>query len=376
MFPLNFRPGRFPAFFSMTAFALSVAGQLNAASRLVYFGNYGAAVAGAEFDAATGRFGPLRPVAALAKASFLARSQDGRFLYAVADAKGGSLNAFTVSADGSLTEINSKPSLGGGPCDIALSPNGRFVAAANYGGGSVVVYKVEADGSLGEQAAFFQHTHASKAHADRQKAPHAHGVTWSPDGRLLLVPDLGGDRVYLYACDAAAGTLKVNPAQSWLEMAPAAGPRHAQFSPDGRHLYVINELDNTLAVAAYDAAAGTLGLIEAVSTLPAGGFAGATKTAEVAVHPDGRTVYASNRGHDSIAVFRRDASSGRLVLRGLTPVPAHPRHFALSADGRWLVAAGMDANEVAVFAVDPTTGDLTANGEKLGGITKPACVRF
>jgi 6-phosphogluconolactonase len=362
--------GRFPLFFAMSTLLHS---PLPAAP--IYLGTYGNAIQSVDFDSASGRFGTLHEVATLARASFLARSPDGRCLYAVGEAKGGVLAAFSIGTDGALTALNSSPSVGDGPCDISVSPDGRLVAAANYSGGSVIVYHRAADGSLGEQAAFFQHTHASNAHADRQKVPHAHGVTWSPDGRLLLVPDLGGDRVYLYARDLATGTLATNPAQPWMETAPASGPRHAQFSPDGRHLYIINELDNTLAVAGYDAVAGTLTLIEAVSTLPTGGFAGATKTAEVVVHPNGRTVYASNRGYDTLALFSRDAVSGKLTPRGHVPMPAHPRHFALSPDAHWLLAAGMDANRVEVFAVSPDTDDLTPTKEHIE-TTKPVCVRF
>jgi 6-phosphogluconolactonase len=364
--PIRF--GRFSAVFIMSA----LLSPLLAAP--VFIGTNTNAIQAADFDPASGRFGPVRAAAALSRASFLARSTDGRFLYSVADNEGGTLHAFAVAADGGLTALNNRTSGGKGPCDIALSPDGKLVAAANYSGGSVIVYSVEADGSLGAQAAFFQHTYASKAHADRQGAAHAHGTTWSPDGRLLLVPDLGGDRVYLYARDAATGRLAPNPAQAWLEMAPAAGPRHAQFSSDGRHLYIINELDNTLAVAAYDDA-GTLKLIDAVSTLPAGGFAGKTTTAEVAVHPNGRTVYGSNRGHDTLAVFARDTATGRLTLTAAVPVPAHPRHFSLSPDARWLLVAGRDADRVDVFAVDAETGALSPTGESLA-TPKPVCVRF
>ncbi len=343
----------------------------------VYFGNYGPAIQMAEFDPATGALGAPRVAnagGAVANASFLAKSADGRFLYAVSESKAGGLHAFAIGADGQLTQLNQASSEGGGPCDIALSPDGKLVAAANYGGGSAIVYRVRADGALGERAGFFQHTHATNVFPGRQKAAHAHGVTWTPDGKVLLVPDLGGDRVYLYAADEA-GAMAVNAAQAWLEMPAGAGPRHAQFSPDGRHLYVVNELGNTVSVAGYDAAAGTFTIIETVRTLPPEGFAGATKTAEIVVHPAGHTVYASNRGFDTLAVFARDAASGRLTAKGHVPVPAHPRHFALSPDARWLISAGMDANRVAVFAVDPATGALTATEHGLE-LRKPVCVRF
>ena len=363
------RFGRISAVLAMTALLSTLSAET------IHLGNYGSAIQAVDFDSKTGHFGTVRPVAPLSKPSFLARSKDGKHLYAVTDNAGGSLNAFAVGADGTLTALNDRTSGGPGPCDIGVSPDGKLVAAANYTGGSVVVYRLAADGSIGEQAAFFQHTYASNAHADRQKAPHAHGITWSPDGRLLMVPDLGGDRVYLYAYDASAGTLSPNPAQAWLEMAPAAGPRHAQFSPDGRHLYIINELDNTLAFAAFDASAGTLKLIGASSTLPAGGFAGFSTTAEVVVHPNGRTVYGSNRGHDTLAVFHRDNDTGRLTLTSNVAVPAHPRHFALSPDARWLLVAGRDADQVEVFAVDAETGALTPTREKIT-TPKPVCVRF
>ena len=345
------------------------------ASQTLFLGNYADAIHAADFDTATGDLGPSRPVTPLAKASFLAKSADQRFLYAVTESVGGALHAFAIGAEAALSPLNSRPSEGAAPCDIALSPNGQLVAAANYSGGSVILYRVQADGGLGEKTAFFQHTYAANAHPDRQKHPHAHGVTWSPDGRLLLVPDLGGDRVYAYRCDPATGALAPNPAQAWLTLPPGSGPRHARFSPDGRHLYIINELSNTLSAAAYDAATGALTLIETVSTLPAEGFSGATTCAELAVHPAGHTVYASNRGHDSLAVFARDHDTGRLTLRCHVSVPANPRHFALSPDARWLLAAGQTANQVVVFKIDATTGALTPTGRTLQ-TPKPICIQF
>lgn len=347
---------------------------MTASAHTLYLGNYADAIHAVDFDSANGRLGPDRVVAPIAHASFLERSADGRFLYAVAEGKPGVLAAFATGAGGALTQLNTRSSEGTGPCDIALSPDGRLIAVANYGGGSVIVHRVAADGSLDEKVAFFQHTHAAGAHPDRQKTPHAHGVTWSPDGRLLLVPDLGGDRVYSYA-RSADDSLAPNPGQPWLTLAPGAGPRHAQFSPDGRHVYVINELDNTVAVVAYDPAGAALSLIETVSTLPAGGFAGFTKTAEIAVRADGRFVYASNRGHDSLALFARDPASGRLTPRGHVAVPANPRHFAMSPDSRWLLSAGQDADAVRIYAIDTESGGLTPVGPDFA-TPKPVCINF
>lgn len=348
---------------------------MTASAQTVYFGNYTEALRAADFDASTGTLAHDRPVAPLKGASFLAKSSDGRHLYAVAESGQGGLFALAIQPDGALAPLNSRPSEGAGPCAIALSPDGRFVAAANYTGGSVIVYSIAADGSLGEKSAFFQHAHADDVFPGRQKAPHAHGVTWSPEGRLLLVPDLGGDRVYVYARDPATGAFQPGPAQPWISMPPGAGPRHAEFSPEGSHLYVINELGNTVSVAAYDPAAATFTDIETVSTLPPEGSPVYSKTAELALTPDGRTLYASNRGHDTLAVFARDPSTGRLSARGHVAVPANPRHFALSPDGRWLLSAGQDTGSVAVFAVDPATGALTPMGEPFA-TPRPVCVRF
>lgn len=347
---------------------------MTAPAQTVFLGTYADSIQASAFDSATGLLGPARAAAPVAKASFLAKSPDGRFLYAVAEGREGVLHAFAIGADDSLTPLNTRSSEGPGACDIAVSPDGLLVAAANYSGGSVIVYALAADGSFGDKVAFFQNTHASQAHPNRQKNPHAHGVTWSPDGRLLLVPDLGGDRVYIYSRDLGANTVTTNLVQPWLELPPASGPRHAQFSPDGKHLYIINELDNTVAVTAFDAAAATLTIIEVVPTLPAD-FTGETKTAEIAVHPAGHTVYASNRGHDSLAVFNRDPATGRLTASGHVSVPKNPRHFALSPDAGWLLSAGQDADLVAVFAVDPSDGSLRPHGEPAAA-PRPVCVRF
>ena len=340
----------------------------------VFLGNYSDSIHAADFDPATGALSGDRAVAPLAKASFLARSGDGRFLYAVAEGEEGSLHAFSVDPAFHLGALNARPTGGAGPCDVALSPDGRLVAVANYSGGSVIVHRVEPDGRLGAKVAFFAHCHASKSVPDRQDAPHAHGVTWAPSGRLLLVPDLGADRVYLYACDPASLALAPNPPQAWLDLPRGSGPRHACFSPDGRHVYIVNELNNTISVAAHDEKAAMLTLVETVAALSAEPTA-PSKAAEIAVHPAGHSVYASVRGVDTLAVFARDAASGRLTLRAHVPTPAKPRHFTLSPDARWLLVAGQGANQVAVFSVDRTSGMLTPTGSTLA-TPKPVCLRF
>jgi 6-phosphogluconolactonase len=346
----------------------------NAAPVPVFFGGNVHGIHVADFDPVSGSLGAARPALALAKASFLAKSADGRFLFAVSEVADGSVHAFAIGPGHELTPLNSRPTEGAGPCAVALSPDGRLLAVANYNGGSVIIFPVGADGQLGERVHFTAHAHAARVVTKRQQKPHAHDVAWSPDGARLLVCDLGGDRVYVYARDPALDTLAPDAAQPWIELPPGTGPRHAAFSPDGRHLYIVNELDNTVALAAQDRAGG-FRLLEKVSTLPPEGFAAGSSTAEIAVHPAGHTVYASNRGADTLAVFSRDAAGGRLTLRASVPVPAVPRHFTLSPDGRWLLAAGQKADLVAVFRVDPATGDLLPHGEPIA-VPKPACVRL
>ncbi len=356
----------------------------------VFFGNYADAIHAADFDPATGALSGDRAVATVPKASFLARSGDGRFLYAVAEGESGTIHAFAVDEASQLVPLNTSSTGGAGPCDVALSPDGRLVAVANYSGGSVSVHRVEPDGRIGEKVAFFAHDHASGTVPDRQEAPHAHGVTWAPGGRLLLVPDLGADRVYLYACDPASLALAPNPPQAWLDLPRGTGPRHACFSPDARHVYIVNELANSVSVAAYNEKAAMLTLVETVSALSADCASTPSKAAEIAVHPSGHSVYASVRGADIVAVFARDADarqairvdassrdaeSGRLAPRAHVPVPAKPRHFALSPDARWLLVAGQAANQVAVFSVDRTSGDLTPANSSFA-TPKPVCLRF
>ncbi|MFH1496277.1 MAG: lactonase family protein [Verrucomicrobiota bacterium] len=330
----------------------------------------------ATFDPATGQLSAPELAAEVGSPSFLAVTPDRRALYAVSEPTK-AVHAYTLdAASGTLTKLNDLPSGGGGPCDVAVDATGRTVAIANYGGGSTVSYRLADDGSLAAQTSLDQHTHASAAHPNRQKAPHAHGVTFSPDNRLLVSPDLGGDRVYLYDHDPVTSAITPRASQPWLELAPASGPRHAQFSPDGRQLYIINELDNTLAVAAVNAATGTLAIVQTLPTLPPD-FTGNSTTAEVAVSANGRNVYGSNRGHDSIAVYARDPADGTLALRQIVPTGGkHPRHFALSPDGGWLLCANMESDDITLFRIDPATGELTPSDQPPVALARPVCLRF
>ena len=354
---------------------------------LVFVGTYTAStpdgskgIYAARFDDATGKLSRLAPVAELPNPSWVTVSRDRRFLYAVsevgvADSTGtpaGLVVAYSIAADGKLTELNRVSSGGADPCHLAIDRTGRTVAVANYTGGSTVSFHVGSDGRLG---AATKDQHAGKGpNAQRQEAAHAHSVDFVADDRLLLSCDLGNDRVYVYRHDPRAGAITAHePAFVGLE--PGAGPRHLAVHPSGRYVYVLTELSSHVAVFAWNATAGTLVQRQSVSTVPVG-TPPSNSTAEIVVHPSGRFVYASNRGHDSIAVFSVDARNGRLTRLANTPTGGStPRNFALDPSGRWLLAANQRSNSIVTFAIDQSKGTLTPSGATLT-VPRPVCVAF
>jgi 6-phosphogluconolactonase len=244
---------------------------------------------------------------------------------------------------------------------------------AHYHSGIVAALPINPDGTLGAPGSVIQHTGHS-VNPKRQEAPHVHSVTLSPDNRFVIVCDLGLDQVFTYALDPATATL--TPATTpFVATAPGAGPRHAAFSTDGQWVFVINELASTLVSYRYDPATGALQPTDTQSTLPAD-FSGESSTAEVRVHPNGRFVYGSNRGHDSIAIFAFDSATGALSPLGHTPTGGkNPRNFAFSPDGKWLVAANQNSDNLRVFHVDSQSGALAAvPGE--ASVPLPVCVLF
>lgn len=359
---------------AMAAFAMPAAAE----SRLVWFGTYtgappqGRGVYVARFDDETGVLGEARLAAELVNPSYLALHPRQPVLYAVsevADADGtptGSVVALAIDpADGSLTRLNHQSSGGPGPCALSVDRSGSVVLAANYGGGSSVCLGVAADGSLrpaaqGSPGGFIQHEGKS-VDPGRQEGPHGHSIDPSADGRFAVVCDLGIDKVLVHALDSAGATIRPHSAAA---VAPGAGPRHFAFHPDGKHGYCINELDLTVTALDWNPAEGTLTPFQTISTLPPDvtdrtGFS----TAEIAVHPSGRFLYGSNRGHDSIAVYSIAEETGRLEFLGTEPIRGRtPRSFAIDPSGRWLLAAGQDSHGVSVFAIDRQTGRLSFKG--------------
>ena len=331
-------------------------------------------------DPATGALEAPVLAGAATNPSFVAIHPSRRFLYAVGEVdrfggqKGGVLSAFAVDPQsGKLTLLNQRSSRGPGPCHVAVDRTGRWALVANYSGGSVACLPIQQDGRLGEATDFVQHK-GSSVNPQRQQGPHAHAAYFDAANRFVFVPDLGLDKVMIYRFDAAKGKLVPND-PAFVAMAPGAGPRHLAFHPNGRFAYVINEINSTVTVLSYDAAGGALKPIESVSTLPEG-FRGKSTTAEVAVHPFGKFLYGSNRGHDSIVAFAIDAESGKLRLIGHEPTQGKtPRNFAIDVLGDFLVAANQDSDNVVVFRIDAQSGKLQATGQSIK-VGSPVCVEF
>jgi 6-phosphogluconolactonase len=319
----------------------------------------------------------LRPLEVRPTSRFQAPVAVGRFLYAVNEAEdNGLVSAFAVdSATGQLTRLNRVRSGGAHPAHLSVDPSGGWVLVANYTGGTISSLPVQADGSLGEAADVVRHMGSGPNRA-RQEGPHPHMITSDPDGRFVLVPDLGLDRVLAYRLELSTGRLIAQP-DAGGRVAPGAGPRHLAFSPDGRHVYVINELECTLVTFDYDSASGRMTQVQTLSTLPADfNRSEAHTTAAVVVHPSGRFVYGSNRGHNSIAVFGVDPSNGRLTPIDHTPSGGrNPRDFNIDPSGTLLLAANQDSDTIVAFRVDPQTGQLEPTGQ-VTSVPRPVRVLF
>jgi len=288
--------------------------------------------------------------------------------------KAGSVSAFSIDrATGRLDLLNQVSSGGPGPCHLVLDATGKWVLVANYGGGSVALLPIQGNGALGEAVSFHQHQ-GSSLNPQRQEGPHAHGVTLDAANRVAIVPDLGLDRLMIYRLDAVNGRLTPNdPPHAAVK--PGSGPRHLAFAPDYKHAYGINELSSTITVYAYDSAGGSLAEVQTLSTLP-DGFDGDNSTAEIEVHPTGKFVYGSNRGHDSIAVFARDLQRGTLERVANVPTQGKaPRNFAIDPTGAWLWAANQGSDNLVLFRIDPERGLLQPAGVTVD-IGSPVCVQY
>jgi 6-phosphogluconolactonase len=270
------------------------------------------------------------------------------------------VSAYQVdAATGRLSLINKATAEGRGPSHISLDRTRAYVLDANYGDGYVEAFRIRADGGIGERTALVHHEGRS-INPDRQTRPYAHSITADPTNRFALACDLGTDRIVIYRFDVRTGALTPhNP--PFAAVRAGSGPRHQAWHPDGRGYFVVTELANTVVGYAWDASRGTLAERQTISTLPAG-YRGETTAAEIAVHPNGRFVYASNRGHDSLAVFDLDASGQLRLLEHVPTAGKTPRYFALDPTGQWILVSNIDTDNVAVFRIDAATGRLTLQG--------------
>src|SRR4030095_6203710 len=325
-------------------------------------------------DLESGRLGGGDLAAEAKNPSFLAVHPSGEFLYSANELDGnGGVTAFAINDDGSLKLLNQQSSKGAGACHVWVDGAGKNVLVANYGGGNIAALPIHEDGSIGEATGFVQHT-GSSVNPTRQKEPHAHSVYTDGDDRFVYACDLGTDRVYIYKFDSEKGTLAPNEPAAGI-LAPGSGPRHLAFHPAGGDAYVINELLNTIDVFKHDADTGALDPAQTVDTLP-DDFDGTNTTAEIFVHPSGRFLYGSNRGHDSIAVYVINEQTGKLNLVDHTHTGGKaPRNFAIDPTGMCLIAVHQQAHDMFVFKIDPATGKLTETGQTAKG-GAPVCVLF
>jgi 6-phosphogluconolactonase len=332
------------------------------------------------FDTTTGQSTSLGLAAETTNPSFVALHPNGRFLYAVNELgnyKGpnsGGVSAFSVDgATGKLTFLNEVPSRGGDPCYIIVDKSGKWVLVANYTGGSIAVFPVLPDGKLGEASTFVQHT-GHGADPKRQEGPHAHSIDLSPDNRLAFVDDLGLDELLVYKFDPSKGSLTPN-GPPFIKLDPGSGPRHFALHPSGKFGYVVSEMASTVTALSVDLKSGKLQRLQTLSTLPAD-FKGENDDAEVHVHPSGKFVYTSNRGHDSIAVFAVDPNKGTLTHVDDAPTQGKiPRSFEIDPTGQFLLAENSKSDNIVIFRIDQKTGRLTATGQVLE-VGSPVCVKF
>lgn len=385
-----------PKFLSLLAISIFLAGMAGisaavAADKYVAFvgtyteGSKSKGIYAFSYDAANGKIEGLGLAAETTNPSWLAISPDGRFLYAVNEIQNykgpnsGGVSAFSIDRDknghptGRLTFLNEVRSSGADPCYVTVDKTGKWVLVANYTGGSVAVLPVHQDGSLGEHSDFVQHI-GHGTNPQRQEGPHAHSIDLSPDNKFAFVDDLGLDTLVSYKFDVAAG--KLTPIETMIKRFPGgAGPRHFALHPSGKFAYVIAEMQSTVTTLDADLQTGTLKPVSSISTVPPD-YKGHNDAAEVEVHPSGRFLFASNRGHDSVIVFDIDPANGTLKQHWMIPSSIKtPRAIEIDPTGKTLFVANQDWNNIVVFDIDERTGAPTP-ANKVLDVASPVCIKF
>jgi len=355
--------------------------QVEAKKHILYVGTYTKGMANGifvySFNDQSGRLVDLKRPAISNNPSFLTISSNKKFLYAVGELdnldanQSGGISAFRIESDGKLTLINHVLTHGANPCHVSLSPDGKKLVASNYTGGNLSFFNIQPDGSLSEMVQRIQHE-GSGPFPGRQTEPHAHSARFDATGKLLFAADLGIDELKIY--DITFGEKMASPhAQPFIKLAPGSGPRHFDFSDDGRFIYVINELSSTITVLMKYG--GEWKQVQTIKTLPKD-FKGESWCADIHLSADGRFVYGSNRGHNSIAVFKREPTSGKLEMVETVSVEGNwPRNFTIDPSGRFLLVANQKSNDITVFKIDQPSGKLTFTGFKVPN-ESPVCLQF
>lgn len=334
-----------------------------------------------KFDAETGELGKLHTVKNVVEPSYLTIDKNRKYLYAVNETveyegkKSGAVSAFAINQKtGNLNFLNKVPSLGGAPCFITVSNNEKFVLVANYLGGNVSVFPIEAGGKLGASVDLQQHS-GTGSNKDRQEAAHAHSINLDNKNRYVMACDLGVDKVFIYEFDNKTGKMKTNPAQAIYETKSGAGPRHFAFHENGKFAFLINELDMTISSLAFDPEKGTLKEIQTVPTLPES-FKGANTCADLHISPNGKFLYGTNRGHDSIVVYKIDEQTGKLDYVEHTSTGGKtPRNFTIAPNGKFLLAANQNSDSIIVFSIDEKSGKLKQTASK-AEVSMPVCLKL
>jgi 6-phosphogluconolactonase len=355
--------------------------------QIIYIGTYTRAEAHVQgkaegiyvyrLDGATGALHYLSVAAGAVNPSFVVVDAAQRYLYAVEELDvyegqpGGAVSAFAINADTrALTLINHQPTHGAHPCYVGIDNSGRYALVANYSGGNISIFPIAADGALAPASTVVPHNGVPTHH----DAPHPHSLVATPDSRYLFAPDCGLDRIFIYRLDTAGGTLIAND-PPFVMLAPGAGPRHLAFHPSGNTLFCINERNSTLTALAYEPDGAVLRELQTVSTLPED-FAGQNSCADIHIHPSGRFLYGSNRGHNSIAIFAVDAATMRLRALGHASTAGRtPRNFGIDATGTFLLVANQDTDTVVTLRIDQATGALTPT-EQIASVPSPVCVHI
>jgi 6-phosphogluconolactonase len=353
---------------------------------LVYVGTYttkqtSKGIYAYRFDATTGQLTSIGLAAESVDPSFVVVHPNGKYLYAVNEIgdfngmKSGAISSFAIDKKaGTLKFLNQVSTHGAGPCYVSLDKTGRFVLVANYDGGSVATFAIQDDGSLSLVKGFVEHS-GSSVDKERQEAPHAHWIGVSPDNRFALAADLGLDDVMVYKFDDVQGKLTPNN-PPYTQVKPGLGPRHLAFHPNGKFAYLITEMGSSVIAFSYSAQKGSLTQLQTLPNLPKD-YTGVREAAEIAVHPSGKFLYASNRGTaNSIGAYKIDPNKGTLTAAGsFSTKGMTPRNFAIDPTGQFLLAANQDSGNIVVFRIDAATGALTPTGQ-VEEVPAPVCITF